>query len=74
MTPSYKTSVASVKFLISQKPNIVIILSPGSMGLISSPFFIFLATILDPASPKPNASKAPSLLRVISRFYVSSIF
>lgn len=71
MTPSYKTSVASVKFLISQKPNIKTCFTPGSIGLTSSPYSMFLAIISDPASPNPRARRAPILLRVDSSIVVS---
>ena len=71
MTPSYKTSVASVKFLMSQKPKIYIYFIPGSIGLTSSPFSIFFAIISEPASPKPRAKRAPILLRVYSSTTVS---
>ena len=71
MTPSYRTSVASVKFLMSQKPKIYIYFIPGSIGLTSSPFSIFFAIISEPASPKPRAKRAPILLRVYSSTTVS---
>jgi hypothetical protein len=61
-----------VKFLISQNPNIAMIFYPGNIGLTSPLPFMFSAMILDPASPKPKASKAPILTIVFSRTTVSS--
>jgi len=63
--------VASVKFLISQKPKIAMIFYPGSIGLISPLPFMFSAIILDPASPNPKAKRAPIFTMVYSRTTVS---
>jgi len=52
-----KTSVASVKFLISQNPNIATLFFPYIEFLIYPEKF--LAIIKPPASPNPIASKAP---------------
>jgi hypothetical protein len=74
MTPSSRTSVASVKFLISQNPNILTYLSPGNIGLISPAPCIFLAMTWEPASPKPIAKRPPILVMVFSRMIVSFKF
>jgi hypothetical protein len=71
ITPSCKTSVASVKRLISQKPKMAMHLWPGSRGSTSSPIRIFYAIIFEPASPKPIARSPPILLRVFWRTSVS---
>tara|TARA_B110000285_G_scaffold234667_1_gene312455 strand:- start:1780 stop:2019 length:240 start_codon:yes stop_codon:yes gene_type:complete len=71
MTPSSRTSVASVKFLISQNPKILTYLIPGNIGLISPPPYIFLAMTWEPASPKPIAKSPPIFVIVLSRMIVS---
>lgn len=64
--------MASVKFLISQNPNILTYLRPGNIGSISpSEFYIFLAITLEPASPNPKAKRAPILEIVFSRITIS---
>jgi len=63
----------SVKLLISQNPYIPRIFFPGIKGSTSPPFFILLAIISEPASPKPKANKAPSLTIKFSRIAVSSL-
>jgi hypothetical protein len=57
MTLVYNTSVASVKFLISQNPKIAPIFYPAIIGFRSPPDPIFEAIILDPASPNPRAKR-----------------
>jgi len=71
ITLSCKTSVASVKFLMSQKPNIAITFCPGNIGLMCLPSLIFDVIILDPASPNPRASSLPILVKVFSSAVVS---
>ena len=46
-------------------------LVPGSIGFTSSPPCIFLAIIVEPASPKPKAKRPPILPRVYSSTFVS---
>lgn len=71
ITPVYKTSVASVKFLISQNPNIAIIFFPAIIGSTSPPYYMFEAIISDPASPNPKARRAPILIMSFSNITVS---
>lgn len=71
MTLVCNTSVASVKFLMSQNPNTAKVFCPGIIGLRSPPDDMFLEIIPEPASPKPKASKYPILTIAFSRIYVS---
>ena len=72
MTPSYSSSVASVKFLMSQNPKMQMTFYPGNIGLISSPPDMFFAIIEEPASPNPRARSPPILMSVYSSITVSS--
>ena len=70
---SYKTSVASLNYLMLQNPNIQFTLTPYIVGSNSYvPSAIFLEIIRDPASPKPNARRPPIFVNVCSRITVSS--
>jgi len=72
MTFSYKISVVSVKFLISQNPKIPTHFVPGIIGLTSpKESYKFLPITSDPASPNPRASKAEILIKVPFKIYVS---
>ena len=71
MIPSYKTSVTSEKFLMSQKPKMHITFFPGNIGFISTPSLMFFEMISEPASPKPKASSPPILDNVFSKILVS---
>mmetsp|Transcript_39142 Transcript_39142/g.121362 ORF Transcript_39142/g.121362 Transcript_39142/m.121362 type:complete len:270 (-) Transcript_39142:1474-2283(-) len=73
MTWSSKTSVASVKLRMSQKPKMASTLRPGIMAFSVELFspFMFWPMISAPASPKPRASKEPILTMVFSRTTVS---
>jgi hypothetical protein len=66
MTSSYRISVASVKFLISQNPKIAHCLCPGNIGSKSPYFAIFLPIIEEPASPNPKANNIPILVMAFS--------
>ena len=69
----YKTSVESVKFLMSQKPKIAWIRWPGIIGFRSPPELIFCAMMADPASPKPKANKWLILVIACSKIAVSNV-
>lgn len=70
---SYSTSVASLNYLMLQKPNIQFTLTPCIVGSNSTePSAMFLDIIREPASPKPNASSPPILVNVCSKITVSS--
>mmetsp|Transcript_97145 Transcript_97145/g.270311 ORF Transcript_97145/g.270311 Transcript_97145/m.270311 type:complete len:202 (-) Transcript_97145:1930-2535(-) len=73
MTFSFKTSVASVKLRMLQKPMMASTLCPGTIASTPAlcPPFMFCPMISAPASPKPKASRPPSLMMVFSRMTVS---
>mmetsp|Transcript_52761 Transcript_52761/g.112926 ORF Transcript_52761/g.112926 Transcript_52761/m.112926 type:complete len:270 (+) Transcript_52761:848-1657(+) len=73
ITWSCSTSVASVKFRMSQKPKIASTRRPGIMAISAelSPPFIFWPMISAPASPKPSAKREPILMMVFSSTTVS---
>mmetsp|Transcript_97232 Transcript_97232/g.275471 ORF Transcript_97232/g.275471 Transcript_97232/m.275471 type:complete len:278 (+) Transcript_97232:913-1746(+) len=73
MTWSCRTSVASVKFRMSQNPKMASTLRPGIMAFNAelSPPFMFWPMISAPASPKPRASREPILMMVFSSTTVS---
>ena len=56
---------------MSQNPKMARHFLPGSIGSTSPPFCIFVAIIVDPASPNPTASKAPILINKDSKIPVS---
>jgi len=68
ITFSYKISVVSVKFLISQNPNIPTHFVPGIIGF-TSPLESdkFLPITSEPASPNPKARRAEILINVSLR-------
>mmetsp|Transcript_24063 Transcript_24063/g.74802 ORF Transcript_24063/g.74802 Transcript_24063/m.74802 type:complete len:221 (+) Transcript_24063:972-1634(+) len=73
MTWSWRTSVASVKFRMSQNPKIASTRLPGTMAFSAelSPPCMFWPMISAPASPKPSASREPIFTMVFSRTTVS---
>lgn len=71
---SSSTSVASLKFLMSQNPNIAHCFLPGNIGLRSPYWAMFLAMISLPASPKPRANSTPILVMAFSINKVSLVF
>ena len=52
---------------MSQKPKMKSYLVPGSIGLTSPVPYIFLAIIVEPASPNPKARSPPIFPSVYSR-------
>lgn len=66
ITSSCNTSVASVKFLISQNPKMQHFFLPGSIGSTSPLFDILDAIISLPASPNPKANNVPILIIAFS--------
>mmetsp|Transcript_10788 Transcript_10788/g.31941 ORF Transcript_10788/g.31941 Transcript_10788/m.31941 type:complete len:302 (+) Transcript_10788:861-1766(+) len=73
MTWSCRTSVASVKFRMSQKPKMASTRRPGIMAFSAalSPPCMLRPMISAPASPNPRASSEPILMIVFSRTTVS---
>jgi len=71
MTSVCSTSVESVKFLMSQNPNIACTFSPACKGSTSPPAPILAPIILEPASPNPRASRCPILIIAFSMISVS---
>ena len=71
MTSSCSTSVASVKFRMSQKPKMAYCFLPAIISSISPTLTIFCPIISAPASPKPNPSNTPILLIADSIISVS---
>ena len=63
----------SVKFLMSQKPNIPKTLLPAIKGFTAEPLYMFSAIIFAPASPNPKARRVPVLIINLSNIVVSNI-
>mmetsp|Transcript_10618 Transcript_10618/g.21526 ORF Transcript_10618/g.21526 Transcript_10618/m.21526 type:complete len:214 (-) Transcript_10618:747-1388(-) len=74
MTSSCRHSVVSVKFLMSQKPNMLCIFTPSPSRLmpLESDLLRFLAMISAPASPKPTRMR-PAILVMVCRMRVVSM-
>mmetsp|Transcript_22876 Transcript_22876/g.54437 ORF Transcript_22876/g.54437 Transcript_22876/m.54437 type:complete len:204 (-) Transcript_22876:264-875(-) len=75
ITFSFSTSVASVKLRMLQKPNTASTSWPGTIAFSSAvaPPCMLWTMISAPASPKPSASRPPSLIRVLSKIAVSRV-
>mmetsp|Transcript_67401 Transcript_67401/g.158000 ORF Transcript_67401/g.158000 Transcript_67401/m.158000 type:complete len:232 (-) Transcript_67401:1563-2258(-) len=73
MTLAWRTSVAVLKSRTRRMPTIHSHLRPGTMAFTpaESEPLMFLPMMSAPASPKPRASKDPSLMMVFSRITVS---
>mmetsp|Transcript_35662 Transcript_35662/g.75978 ORF Transcript_35662/g.75978 Transcript_35662/m.75978 type:complete len:200 (+) Transcript_35662:1007-1606(+) len=73
MTFSFRTSVASAKLRMLQKPMMASTFCPGTIALTPAlwPTFMFCPMISAPASPKPKAKRPPSLMMVFSSITVS---
>mmetsp|Transcript_67149 Transcript_67149/g.212596 ORF Transcript_67149/g.212596 Transcript_67149/m.212596 type:complete len:256 (+) Transcript_67149:807-1574(+) len=72
MTPSWRISVVSVNWRMSQNPKIANTFLPGTMGLRSPACFMFSAIISAPASPNPTAMRLQIFVMEFSRIRVSN--